>query len=178
MDIKNKLRTALMEGKHKTHKNEFGCVMIYMDADKKKWSAMQDLIDDEDLYLPPDDPHATILFGLHGDVPDADVETEIEKIKTPKIELGGISTFKNDKFEVLKFDIDSPDLHELNKKFKKFPYTNAYPDYHPHMTIAYLKPNKADKYVKMLKDSTDIEMTPNHIVYSKVDGDKKTYDLK
>ncbi len=45
MDIKNVLRKALLEGKHKNHKNKYGCVMIYLDADKKKWSELMEMID-------------------------------------------------------------------------------------------------------------------------------------
>jgi 2'-5' RNA ligase len=185
MDIKLKLRQALLEGKH-SHKNEYGCVMVYLNADKDKWGSMLDLIDKDDLYEPKDDPsygketnpHVTILFGLHKEVADKDIEEEINKIKTPDIKFGGISAFKNEKFEVLKFDVDSKDMHKLNKNFREFPHTNTYPDYHPHCTIAYLKPKMADKYIKKLNDSIEMEMTPNNIVYSKVDGSKKTYNLK
>ena len=35
MEIKKLLRKALLEGKHKNHKNEYGCVMVYLDIDKK-----------------------------------------------------------------------------------------------------------------------------------------------
>jgi hypothetical protein len=36
----------------------------------------------------------------------------------------------------------------------------------------------ADKYIKKLQDSIKIDMTPSHMVYSKVDGSEKKYDLK
>ena len=90
MNIKNELRAALLkEGKHKTHKNEYGCLMVYLDVAKKDWKKLQDMIDDEDLYEPEDDPsygretepHATILFWFHADVPDEDIEKEIERLK-------------------------------------------------------------------------------------------------
>ena len=69
-------------------------------------------------------------------------------------------------------------MHKLNKTFREFPHTNTYPDYHPHCTIAYLKPKMADKYIKKLNDSIEMEMSPSHIVYSKVDGSEKSYNLK
>lgn len=186
MDIKSKLRLALLEAKHKTtHKDEYGCVMVYLDVDKDKWDSMLDLIEEDDLYQPEDDPsygkenepHVTILFGLHSDVPLEDVEGEIDKINEPSIKFGGISSFSNPQFDVLKFDVDSKDLHKLNKNFREFPHTNNFPDYHPHCTIAYLKPKMAEKYIKKLKDSIKIDMTPDHIVYSMADGTKKTYEL-
>lgn len=186
MNIRKKLRELLFEGKHKkTHKNEYGCVMVYLDVDKDKWDSMLDFIEEEDLYQPKDDPtygkekdpHVTILFGLHTDVPLEDVEEEINKISEPSIKFNGISSFSNPKFDVLKFDVESDDLHKLNKKFREFPHTNDFPNYHPHCTIAYLKPKMAEKYIKKLEDKIKMEMTPDHIVYSMADGSKKTYKL-
>ena len=185
MNIRQKIRQALLEGKQKktTHKNEYGCLMVYLNADKDKWEEMQNLIDDEDLYQPEDDPtygrenepHVTILYGFHGDIKDSDINKEINKIKKPELTFGDVSAFTNEKFDVLKFDVDSKDMHKLNDKFKEFPHTNNYPDYHPHCTIAYLKPKMAEKYIKKLKKFLDIELEPSHLVYSKVDGSKNEY---
>src|ERR1017187_10177149 len=145
MNIKSRLRSALIkEGAHKT--NRLGCVMVFLDIDKDKWNELQDSIKEEDLYLPEgesgygkeDDPHVTILYGLDADIPDEDIENEIKNIKAPEIKLGKVSSFENVKFDVLKIDIVSNDLHELNKKFKEFPFKSDYPDYHPHCTLAYV----------------------------------------
>jgi 2'-5' RNA ligase len=176
------VRKFLLEVKH-NHKNEYGCVMVFLDIDKEKWDDMESLIDDDDLYQPKGDksygkekePHVTILYGLHNDIPDKDIEKEILKIKKPSIKFKGVSVFKNEKFDVLKFDVESEDMNELNKKFREFPYTSTYDKYTPHSTIAYLKPNTSEKYLKKIKDTFEIETT--HIVYSKADGTKKKYDL-
>jgi 2'-5' RNA ligase len=185
MDIRKKLRQALLEGKH-THKNEYGCVLVHLDVDKKTWGDMLDLIDKDDLYEPKDDPtygketepHVTALYGLHSDVSDDDIKESVGNFEKPKIKIGGISAFKNENFDVLKFDVVSKDMSKMNEKLKEFPYTNSYPDYHPHITIAYLKPNKSDEYIKKLGEMEDIEMMPSHVVYSKVDGSEKKYNFK
>jgi hypothetical protein len=187
MDIKKELRAALLkEGKHKNHKNEYGCLMVYLDVAKEDWNKLQDMIDDEDLYIDKQDPsygrekepHTTALFGFHADINYEDLEKEIDKVKTPKIGFKGISAFSNEKFDVLKFDVDSDDMHKMNAKFKKFPHTNSFPDYHPHVTIAYLKPKTADKYIKKMKEMKDMPIKVDKLVYSKPNGGKKTYGLK
>jgi 2'-5' RNA ligase len=187
MNIKKTLRSHLLkEGAHKDSSgNKLGCVMVFLSLDKSKWDEMQDIIDDEDLYEPEDETgfgkekeqHVTILYGLHNDIPDEDVEKEIDKIKIPKIKLGKISSFENDKFDVLKYDVESDDLGKLNEKFKKFPYTNSYKDYHPHVTIAYVKKGSAKNYIDKLNKVAEIEVTPDEIVYSKANGTKKRYDF-
>lgn len=182
--IKQLLREALLkEGAH--NGNKYGCVMVFFEYDKSLWKEFQNIIDEEDLYEPKDEsgfgkekePHVTILYGLHDTIPDKDVEEEIKNIKTPKLKMGKVSSFNNDKFDVLKFDVESDDLHKLNKKFNKFPNTNDYPKYHPHSTIAYVKKGKAKKYIDKLNDFKDIEFESVKIVYSKANGDKKNYKL-
>lgn len=182
---KNVREALLKEEKKKDHKREYGCLMVYLDFETERWKELQGMIDKDDLYSEEGDsgyglenePHVTILYGLHGDIEDKDIEEDIDKITTPEVKVKNISKFDNDKFDVLKFDIDSKDLGELNKTFAEYPNTNKFPDYHPHMTIGYLKKGKADEYIKKLKDFTDIKITPSKIVYSKVDGSKKNYEL-
>lgn len=187
MNIKDKLREVLLEAeKKKNHKRDYGCLMVFLDVDKKAWKELQDMISDEDLYTEEGDdgygretePHVTILYGLHGDIEDKDLEVEIDKVESPKIEFKAISTFDNEKFDVLKFDVKSADLTKLNKTFSKFPNTNKFPDYHPHATIAYLKKGTAEKYIKKAKDLVKMDIQNEKIVYSKVDGTTKNYKLK
>lgn len=188
MNIKKMLRKALLtEAEKKDHKHEYGCLMVFLDVDKKSWKELQDMIDDEDLYTEEgdssygreDEPHVTILYGLHADIKDKDIEEDINEIKEPKIAFKSISSFDNPKYDVLKFDVESKDLHQLNKVFKEYPFTSNFPDYHPHATTCYLKPGKAKKYIKLIndyiKENGELEITPNKIVYSKADSTKKEY---
>jgi 2'-5' RNA ligase len=74
---------------------------------------------------------------------------------------------------VLKYDIMGDNLNDTNEELKQFPFTSDYPDYHPHMTIAYLKPGKGKHYIDMLgKDHKEMWMAPQHAVYSRTNGEK------
>ena len=184
MNIREKLRAALIkEGAHKA--NKLGCVMIFLDFDKEKWDELQEMIDEKDLYLPEGetgygkevDPHVTVLYGLEVDIPDKDITGEIKKIKTPEITTGDVSSFENEAFDVIKFDMVSEGLHKLNAKFREFPYKSNYPDYHPHCTIAYVNKGTAKKYIDKMNEMDKIEVKPSKIVYSKANGEKLDYKL-
>ena len=182
--IKRLLREALLREANKREK--YGCVMVYFDFNQDNWKEFLDKIDEDDLYLPKgeeDDfgkeknPHATILFGLHTNVSDSEVMDKIKGLKKPKIEVKKISKFENEEFDVIKFDLESKDLNKANEIFKVFPYTNDFPDYHPHMTIAYVKKDKADKYIKILNKLKPLEIKVKSFVYSKADGTKKHHKI-
>ena len=78
---------------------------------------------------------------------------------------------------MLKFDVEGPELAETNKELKEFPYTSDYPDYHPHLTIGYLKPGTGKKYADQLKGEK-YWLTPKYAVYSKIDGTKDKINVR
>jgi len=162
------------------HKLEYGCLMNYLDIPTWETKILSkidrdDLYDDETKSFGLEyDCHITILFGLHNNVNVDDVIKEVnDYVKKPiKIEIKKLSHFENEKFDVLKFDVESPELRELNKIIKeKFEHTETYPSYEPHITVAYLKPGTAKKYEKLFKPGAII-LDGDDFVYSKTDGDK------
>lgn len=93
-----------------------------------------------------DQPHITVKYGLHGDNAD-EVRAALSGEKPIKVTFGKVSLFQtNDDYDVVKVDVDSPDLHRLNKKIAELPHTDTFPDYKPHATIAYVKKGKGGKY--------------------------------
>ena len=190
MNIRKLVRKALLtEAEKKDHKHEYGCLMVFLDVNEESWKELQNMIDEDDLYTEEgdnsygreDEPHVTILYGLHDDIKDEEIEEDINDIKEPKIAFKSISSFDNPKYDVLKFDVDSKDLTKLNKVFKEYPFTSNFPDYHPHATLCYVKAGKAEKYIKKLNDflkDNELEINPSKIVYSKADGSKKDYKMK
>lgn len=95
------------------------------------------------------DPHVTVKYGLHGEDPAA-VRELLANEPPVAVRLGKSSFFPNGESgsgDVLKLDVDSPDLHRLNKKIADaVPHTDTHPEYKPHATIAYVKPGLGEKY--------------------------------
>lgn len=124
------------------------------DSDKNKFINFCKSIPKENIYNDPlddtkgieDEPHITVLYGLHTD--DVNDVKNVLKDFTGSItvKLGKISLFKNDKFDVLKIDVESDDLKKLNSIIKTLKNENKYPVYHPHLTLAYVKKGTCDKY--------------------------------
>jgi hypothetical protein len=123
------------------------------------------------------EPHITVKYGLHTD--DAAPVQELLAGEPPiKAKFGKASLFQNEDADVLKVDIESPDLHRLNKKIaESLPNTDTHPEYIPHATIAYLKPGEGKKYAgKPLPGITGNEVTLDTVTFSGKDG--KTVDVK
>jgi len=140
--------------------DEKHCVMVGL----PKFSMLTNYINnipEEYLYRPKNRkygresmPHITVLYGIkpHEEYAAKDILSKIpgKLVAT----LGKVSLFENCKsddggvFDVLKIDVESPDLAKINKKLRsKVEYESDHPKYHPHVTIAYLKPGKGKEYV-------------------------------
>jgi len=139
---------------------KLGCLMLYFNF--TNWSEfIRNLISEEDIYISNDDedinnygyenePHCTILYGFHH---YNNIVNDI-KIYLPKLEdlddilRCDITSFEQEEYDVIKFDIKSEKLTNLNNKLcENFNYSNDYV-YHPHITIAYVKKGTASKYIK------------------------------
>jgi 2'-5' RNA ligase len=190
MNIKETIRKnlrILLEKKGDTH--DYGCAMLKLEIPKKEWDDLQSMIDDDDIYTEEgdrsfgreDEPHITLLYGLHNDIPDEDIEEVSKKMEKCEVNLKKISIFENEKFDVLKFDIiddSKKELSKMNKEFAKFPHTTDYPDYHPHATLCYLKKGMGKKYIQTLSEDDEITIECDTIIYSKADGTKLEYQLQ
>ena len=77
---------------------------------------------------------------------------------------------ENKDYDVLKMNIKSEKLNELNKLASTLPHTSTYPDYKPHITVAYLTKGNGNNYVD-LNFKMKIN-TIDKIVYSKSNGEK------
>lgn len=95
-------------------------------------------------------PHITVKFGLHTN-DAADVRRVLADEPPITVTLGKTSIFPakdGGDYDVVKVDVDSPDLHRLNAKIAgALEHTDTHPEYKPHVTLAYVKPGLGKKYV-------------------------------
>lgn len=92
-------------------------------------------------------PHITMLYGLEDD--QSEEVKELLKGMEGKIQatLGKVTKFRNEVFDVLKIEVNSPDLTKINVILKTLPNKNTYPTYIPHVTLAYVKPGEGEEFV-------------------------------
>jgi 2'-5' RNA ligase len=160
-----------------------GCAMIYFEF--PNISEFHEMISEEDLYTMEgdrsygleDEPHITLLYGLAKEVTPEEVFEKIKDFKINEISLTKVSSFNNDNYDVLKWDVDSPILFKMNSALVELPHETDFPNYHPHATIAYLKPGSAAKYIKQMSGNK-LNVIPTHIVYSAPDGEKFTKNIQ
>lgn len=184
--FKNILNNLISEGSQQTY--DYGCVMVYYKFPEIKKVHSQIL--NKDVYVNPDDttfgletePHITLLYGLHEGVSTSQVRDVVENFEIEDVIIYKPSLFKNEKYDVLKFDVrydkkKNPYLSKINHQLKKFPYTSNFPHYTPHLTIAYLKPGEGEKYVNKFKE-LEYKIEPLYIVYSHPNGNKDKIKIK
>ncbi len=177
-----KLTNLINEGKERY---DYGCVMLYTDFPGEVIK-LQDIINPADLQDPgiEYEPHCTLLYGLHDGVTLDQVTNIVNQFKFADLKAYNPSLFENPEFDVFKYDVGYPTrggafLHKCNSMLKTLPNTQTYPDYHPHMTIAYLKPGKGKQYVELFKNKgvSEFMTRPSHIMFSQPDGLKTKIEL-
>jgi 2'-5' RNA ligase len=156
--------------------HNFSCAMLYVPKEQAKVLKQYQLeIAEEDVFAPEGaeakyglekELHVTALYGIHTDDPKQ-VEQVVAGFGPVKFKTGDIEMFpdKEDKefpgqkYDVLYICIDGEDCHKLNAKLKELEYTQTQPSYIPHMTLAYVKAGKGQKYTRRveLKDQVAVE---------------------
>lgn len=143
--------------------HEWGCLMLEapedLAAEVRAWGEKS--VPEGDLFLGDEDDggygrenqvHATVSYGIDPSVtPDALRDVLLEQGVPVELRLGKVSKFSKpeDGYDVIKIEVDSPHLHRLHEAIEKAVGTpgNTYPDYKPHMTVAYVKPGSCDHLI-------------------------------
>jgi 2'-5' RNA ligase len=175
--ITNKKNTMLKYSefiKENNNQSAYGYVSIPVDIDLE---SLKSKIDPKDLSERgfSDNPHITLLFGLHDEVEAHDIMNIVAHYDTFDIEVNGIDIFENEEFDVLKLNVVlSKELKSINKLLSILPHTNDY-DYSPHITIAYLKKGTGKKYID--KDYKKTLTGLNKVIYSDKDRNKEVFKI-
>lgn len=128
---------------------------------------------DDDSYGYDDEPHITVKYGYAPDLSRNDLASILQNIKPFDVILHSLSQFNNPEFDVVKFDAESDVLRELRKRADQYPNQDKYPDYKPHMTLAYVQPKKFNH----LRSDLKLRVPINRFKYSGADGKKITINL-
>ncbi len=160
-----------------THKNEYGCLMAMVNPTygphiiRMNKTAIPSGI----LYIDPEDPtygydeepHVTIKYGFSPDLTRMDLANVLRNVRPFKIKLTGIGQFQNEKYDVVKFNVDrSDDLTRLREMCDGYKNEDKYPDYKPHMTLAYVKKGTFPQVDRKL----NIELPITRFKYSGMNG--------
>lgn len=149
-----------------------------------KWGRTH--IPNSDIFRDPSDPsfgresemHVTILYGLHDSQP-TEIAEFLESQEPFEVRLGDVTLFENhDKFDVVKLDASGTGLFKLNRLLRSnFHYTNRFPEYKPHVTIAYVR---KDTSGSLAKDDTfkGEKFLVEEIKFSSKNGSAHTIPLK
>jgi hypothetical protein len=162
---------------------KFGCVMLEVSI--SNWDEIIYSISKEDIYEVEGEnyglqtnPHVTILYGLHEEVSLDQVKSVFEGLnESIYIKIEGIGVFENKDFDVVKFNvIPNRTLQNLYDRLSEFPNSNEYPEYRPHITIAYVKKGRGKKY----EDPTYTHSVDNidEVCYSMSNGSKEYFIIR
>lgn len=166
-----------------------GCLML--DIKYPLHNKLLKLIDPNDVFQPDDPtkglekrPHVTIAYGFTAQDYPKDVFKYVElrnpndSERIPRVTLISISKFDNEEYDVLKWDVRSPDLTQINATIEaNYELENDYKSFKPHCTLAYLKKGTADKYIKKFKDYKNIQPEVIQLAFSNA-GEKDDYIYK
>lgn len=133
---------------------KYGCVMISAPPEVsdllQDWGRLN--IPDEKLYVSDEgglgrerESHVTVKYGLMTDQVPESIYSLVHSTTPFPIVIGKVSIFRNPKYDVIKCDVESPQLRALNKAVSDaVPHHDTYPDYRPHLTIAYVISGSCD----------------------------------
>lgn len=136
--------------------NEGHCIMVDISNGNKIIEFVNDLpeecIYEEEgqNYGKETNPHITLMYGLD-DKEESRVKELLTKVPSKIMaELGKISKFENADapYDVLKIEVKSPHLNKIHEMIRKnFDNNYKWPNYNPHVTLAYVKKGTCNEHV-------------------------------
>lgn len=131
------------------------------------------------------EPHITALYGLH---PEAEgmIVGPVTGMSPVAVQLGECSVFHADMskpteqglHDVVKIEVKSEGLHNLHNELKKLPHTCTYPDYKPHITVAYVKPGMGVMYAERFNLLKGKVVVFDRLIFSNCERQKTSIPLQ
>ena len=113
------------------------------------------------------DPHISVLTDMHSAILTSEQKEFISKLPEFRIDFGDINFFKNEKVDVIKIDIISEKLNYIHYQLRSiFPNSYKFDEYHPHCTLAFVKPDSCNSMVQYASYFHNINSTINYINFN------------
>jgi len=94
-------------------------------------------------------------------------------LKPCRLKIGKLSLFENEKYDVLKFSVQSSDMRAINKQCtEKLECTNKFSNYKIHITIAYILPGRGINYLKLKTPLIGKNCISNKFIFNNQNNEK------
>ena len=174
-------------------KYDYGCSMLQIDEQTKRIirEYIHKNIDAKDVYYEEDDPsygietnsHITVVYGYTTEDIDA-IANSFKPYTKDSVEftLGKIGFFSHKQYYVLYIEVisngDIMTLHDTSAT-SGLEIFDTYPNYHPHVTLAYMKTNTFRDYQHLIGDDyfDGLECTGTQLKITTTDGNVGIYAI-
>lgn len=123
-------------------------------------------------------PHVTLKYGLLPGVDQQMIDQALEDWFIMEVFTERLEIFETEEYNVLVLRLEDTQmsympgktLRDAYDRLSKLPHVDTFPDYKPHMTIAYLKKGldqqTLSSIVGQASQASETRITPGKIVYS------------
>lgn len=93
------------------------------------------------------DPHVTIKWGFKSDRSLPIIRKIFSETAPFEITVGPCGIFPGKEYDVIKFGVRAATLNALHAQLSKLPNDETPRAYQPHLTVAYVKPGRGQKFI-------------------------------
>lgn len=165
-------------------KNNYGCLMAMVDSTYGPHVVKigKTVVPSEILYTDPNDPsygydeepHVTVKYGFTPDLTRRNVADILKDVRPFDINLKALNLFESEQYDVVKYEVEKNEiLSKLRGRADLFANEDRFPEYNPHMTIAYVKPGS----FKERGSNMNIRLPITRFKYSGMDGNNLYINL-
>ena len=136
------------------------------DAFARQFIDLIDLYQDEADQGIESTPHITVFYGIEDFVVDV-LRKELKGFGSIAFEFGATEIFEHNDtpYDVVVVEVYSQDLYRLHDSIGQSVATTETFDYHPHMTLAYVKKGMGEKYNQVDTPLTGKQFMVSSIVF-------------